>query len=277
MTPIQTVVSPQWLRDNLQSPQLKIIDCRFRLEDSLWGYQQYLTSHIPNAYYLDLNKDLSSPPQTHGGRHPLPNPYTLAQKLEQIGIFKNLTTVVVYDDSRFAFASRLWWLLRYLGHDKVFILDGGWQQWQSLHYPVTSDIPPPSQGHFPVTVDSSQVVDIHYVKQRLNFPNTVIVDARSPSRYRGEEEPIDPVAGSIPGAKNIFWQQITTPDGFLRPTEELQALWQPYLDAQEIVVYCGSGVTACVDLMSLATIGFHHGKLYPGGWSDWCSYLDYST
>jgi thiosulfate/3-mercaptopyruvate sulfurtransferase len=268
----QTIVSAQWLKDNLDNPNVKIIDCRFRLSQTDWGYQEYNNSHIQNAYYLDLNQDLSSPIQNHGGRHPLPDIGVLTQKLEKIGIIKNQTTVVVYDDARFAFASRLWWLLQYLGHGEVFILDGGWQGWTKLGYPVNNITPSLSQGSFLPQPQSDWLVDIEYVKQCQNSDSTVIIDTRSGDRYRGEVEPIDPVAGSIPSAKNVFWQEMTTDTGKLKSLKALESIWQKYKNYQEIIVYCGSGVTACVDIFALKTINVNHCKLYIGGWSDWCSY-----
>ncbi|BAQ60249.1 thiosulfate sulfurtransferase [Geminocystis sp. NIES-3708] len=267
----QTIVSAQWLRENIDNPNVKIIDCRFRLSESDWGYQQYNQSHIENAYYLDLNKDLSSLIQTHGGRHPLPNLEIFAEKLKAIGIIKNQTNVIVYDDSRFAFASRLWWLLQYLGHNQVFILDGGWQEWIRLNYPINSRKPSFSQGSFSVQPQSNWLVDIDYVKNHQNSDSTVIIDARARERYQGKVEPIDPVAGSIPSAKNVFWQDMTT-NSNLKSVTELEAIWHQYKNYQEIIVYCGSGVTACVDIFALKTINIHHCKLYAGGWSDWCSY-----
>jgi thiosulfate/3-mercaptopyruvate sulfurtransferase len=268
----QTTVSAQWLKNNLDNPNIKIIDCRFRLSETDWGYQKYNYSHIKNAYYLHLNQDLSSPIQNHGGRHPLPDIEVLAQKLEEIGIIKNQTTVVVYDDERFAFASRLWWLLQYLGHDKVFILDGGWEEWTKLDYPVNNIIPDFSQGSFLPQPKPNWLVDINYVKQRQNSNETVIIDAISGDRYRGEVEPIDPVAGNISSAKNVFWQEMTTETGKLESLTVLESIWQEYKNYQEIIVYCGSGVTACVDIFALKTINVNHCKLYIGGWSDWCSY-----
>ncbi|MBL1209884.1 sulfurtransferase [Geminocystis sp. GBBB08] len=268
----QTTVSAQWLKDNLDNSHVKIIDCRFRLSESDWGYYQYKQSHIQNAYYLHLNQDLSSPTQNKGGRHPLPNIDIFAQKLADIGIIKNKTTVVVYDDARFAYASRLWWLLQYLGHNQVFILDGGWQEWKKLNYPVDCINPAFYQGSFLPQLQSDWLVDIDYVKNHQNSDSTVIIDARSGDRYRGEVEPIDPVAGSIPSAKNVFWQDMTTEKGNLKSVTELEAIWHQYKNYQEIIVYCGSGVTACVDIFALKTININHCKLYVGGWSDWCSY-----
>lgn len=275
MSHTQATVSAQWLKDNLTQPDVKIIDCRFRLADSHWGYQQYQQSHIENAYYLDLNKDLSHIVQSHGGRHPLPNINTLSSKLEEIGIIKGKTRVIVYDDFYFAFSARLWWLMHYLGHDRIFILDGGWQEWQRLGYPVTNQIPNGVRGSFVPEIRHDWVVDKDYVKSRQNSPDTVIVDARSSDRYRGENEPIDAIAGSIPHGKNLFWKEMLTENSYLKSPEEITSLWASYLQYPEIIVYCGSGVTACVNLLALYVINCHQGKLYAGGWSDWCSYPEH--
>ncbi|AFZ47012.1 Rhodanese domain protein [Cyanobacterium stanieri PCC 7202] len=273
----QSIVSAEWLKDNLNNPDIKIIDCRFRLPDANWGYQQYNHSHIQNAYYLDLNDHLSQIVTTHGGRHPLPDISLLATKFEQLGIIKNKTTVVVYDDSRFAFSARLWWLLHYLGHDQVFILDGGWQHWQQLNYPTDNVIPPDGNGSFVPVPNLDLTVDIEQIKQCQTSPDTAIIDARSGDRHLGKTEPIDPIAGSIPHSHNVFWQENTTPEGFLKSSSELKKIWKPYLNYQQIIAYCGSGVTACVNIFALKSIGYHNCKLYVGGWSDWCSYLQKST
>lgn len=272
MSPTQSIVSTEWLKENLDNPQIKIIDCRFRLPQPDWGYEQYQDSHIKNAYYLDLNKHLSRPLETHGGRHPLPNSEHFAEKLAEIGIIKNETFVIAYDDFRFAFSARLWWLLRYLGHQSVAMLDGGWQEWQRLGFPTDNVIPTSVKGSFVPTEQRDLILDVEEVKKRQNQPNKVIIDARSSDRYLGKTEPIDPIAGSIPTAKNVFWQEMTTEDGKLKSIAELKEIWQPYQDYQEIVVYCGSGVTACVDIFALEMINLTQSKLYAGGWSDWCSY-----
>ncbi|WP_069790921.1 sulfurtransferase [Cyanobacterium sp. IPPAS B-1200] len=272
----QSIVSAEWLKDNLNNPDIKIIDCRFRLPDANWGYQQYNHSHIKNAYYLDLNNHLSNTVTDHGGRHPLPDNKLLATKFEQIGIIKNKTTVVVYDDSRFAFCARLWWLLRFLGHHQVFILDGGWHHWQQLNYPTDNVIPSDGQGSFIPEPNFDLTVDIQQVKQAQTSPTVATIDARSGDRHLGKTEPIDPIAGSIPHSHNVFWQQNSTPEGFLKSKLDLETIWQAYLKYPEIIAYCGSGVTACVNIFALETIGYHNCKLYAGGWSDWCSYLQKS-
>lgn len=268
-----SIVSSQWLSEHLNDPDVTIVDCRFSLADAELGHQQYLTSHIPGAFYLHLNRDLSSPVGKHGGRHPLPNLEQFAEKLANIGVNSSQTLVVVYDDSRLAFASRLWWLLRYLGHDRVAVLDGGFSPWQQQGYSVTAELPEPKQGLFSVQLDPESVVDIETVKAQKDSPGVVLVDSREPGRYRGEYEPIDPVAGHIPGAVNYAWQEVTDDRGFVKSVEEQRRHWSELQSAQEAIVYCGSGVTACVNLLSLHLAGVPNAKLYAGSWSDWCSYL----
>ncbi len=266
------IVSADWLQQHLDDPQVIIVDCRFSLMKPELGHQQYETGHIPGAYYLDLNRDLSSPVGEHGGRHPLPNVKDLAAKLSEMGITE-LTQVIVYDDSRFAFAARLWWLLRYLGHDRVAVLNGGFKHWQAVGHPVTTVKPNLKAGQFIPRLRAQWVVDIDAVKARKDSPNIALVDSREGERYRGEKEPIDPIAGHIPGAVNYPWQDVTDNNGFVRSKTEQHDRWSSLQSADEILVYCGSGVTACVNLLSLAIAGIDTGKLYAGSWSDWCSYL----
>lgn len=271
------VASVEYLREHLDDPQVVIADCRFALTEPDLGYQQYLCSHIPNAHFLDLNKDLSAPVKRHGGRHPFPDTDELAKKLAAIGVNFQETLVVAYDDSRLGFASRLWWLLRYMGHDKVALLDGGWTAWQAAGYPVTDALPTPRQGTFVPKLRSDWWVDIEAMKTRKDLPGVVLVDSREGDRYLGKREPIDPIAGHIPGAVNFPWQEVTDARGYLRPLAEQQQRWKDIApETEEVIVYCGSGVTACVNLLSLELAGIHPGKLYAGGWSDWCSYLQSS-
>jgi thiosulfate/3-mercaptopyruvate sulfurtransferase len=267
-----SIVSPQWLSAHLDDPHVAIIDCRFALENPDAGYQQYLESHLPGAFYLHLNTDLSSPVGKHGGRHPLPDPSILAEKLAAIGVQSSETLVVAYDDSRFAFASRLWWLLRYFGHDRVAVLDGGFSHWQQQGYAVTAEWPEVKPARFEVALRPEWVVDVEAVKERKDRSGVVLVDSRTGDRYRGEYEPIDPIAGHIPGAVNYCWQEITDDRGWVKSPEALQQQWDEVQSAEEIIVYCGSGVTACANLLSLHRAGIDRAKLYAGSWSDWCSY-----
>jgi thiosulfate/3-mercaptopyruvate sulfurtransferase len=268
---MEFVVDTNWLAQQLDNPEVVIVDCRFSLADPSQGQQKYQTGHIPGAYYLSLDQDLSSPVSTHGGRHPLPDPNLLGNKLAAMGIEHSHTLVVVYDDSKLAFASRLWWLLRYYGHERVAVLNGGYAAWVSGGYPVHEDRPMNRPGRFEPVVRSNWIVDIEQVQQP--DPQWILIDAREADRYAGLREPIDPIAGHIPGAVNYPWLEITDDQGLLHPLEKQQQHWAG-LDSKLVkVAYCGSGVTACVNLLSMAIAGVPKTLLYPGSWSDWCSYL----
>jgi thiosulfate/3-mercaptopyruvate sulfurtransferase len=180
------------------------------------------------------------------------------------------TLVVAYDDSRFAFASRLWWLLTYFGHSRVAVLDGGLSAWIEAGYDLSDQVPVRKSGLFIPTPNPAQIVEIDYVKTHKDRPDVVIIDSREGERYRGEREPIDPIAGHIPGAVNYAWQSASNPQGYL--WQDQRSRWTSLDSNNEVIVYCGSGVTACVNLLSLKMVDIN-AKLYPGGWSDWCSYL----
>jgi thiosulfate/3-mercaptopyruvate sulfurtransferase len=267
-----TVVSQLWLSEHLQKLEVVIVDCRFSLADPQLGKQQYEVAHIPGAYYLDLNEDLSSSLQKHGGRHPLPNPLELGQKLSTMGVNFQKTLVVAYDDSRLAFASRLWWLLRYFGHEQVAVLNGGFSQWQNAGYPVTNVINQPQIANFLPQVKQEMLADITYVKTRKDTAGVILVDSRENERYLGIKEPIDKIAGHIDGALNYPWQEVTDSSGYLLSISEQCQRWENIKSAEEIIVYCGSGVTACVNLLSLELADIRNAKLYAGSWSDWISY-----
>ncbi|MFQ3615427.1 MAG: sulfurtransferase [Cyanobacteriota bacterium] len=274
------IVTADWLLAHLDDPGVAIADCRFSLLEPDLGRQQYHQSHIPGAVYFDLNADLSGPVQRHGGRHPLPDPTALAQTLAAAGITRNETWVIAYDDSRLGFASRFWWLLRYLGHDRVAVLDGGFSHWQAAGYPVTAATAlslPRQAGQFVPALRPEMVVDIETVKQRKDRAGVVLVDSREGDRYRGEREPIDPIAGHIPGAVNYPWQEVTDEQGRVLSRQAQHQRWQSLFnnhEIDEVIVYCGSGVTACVNLLSLEMAGWGgQSRLYAGSWSDWCSYL----
>ncbi len=272
---VHPIVSADWLRLHLEDSSVIVIDCRFSLMEPAAGRKQYDLGHIQGAHYLDLNQDLSEKVQAHGGRHPLPDVQIFSSKLRAMGIDDD-TWVVLYDSARLSYAARAWWLLRYLGHDRTLLLNGGWQAWTGMHYPITKELPQTTSGNFIPVVQSDWTVDINNVRAAINTPGNVLIDSRETVRYRGDREPIDPIAGHIPGAINYPWQQVTDERGYINA--ELQAdRWASLLDSledngnTEIIVYCGSGVTACVNLLSLSLMG-HHAKLYVGGWSDWCSY-----
>ncbi len=248
-----------------------VFDCRFSLADPLEGRRLYEQGHIPGAHYLDLNRDLAGPVGRHGGRHPLPDPAVFAATLARFGVGPR-TAVVAYDDSRQAFAARLWWLLRALGYQSPRLLNGGYAAFLKAGGEPAIDIPvPQSRVPAPVTAFSGYC-DIEGLRA-AQARGALLVDSREPRRYAGLEEPLDPVAGHIPGAINRPWQGVTDAQGTVLDTAALQAHWGEALAAEQLVVYCGSGVTACVNLFSLALLGREDATLYAGSWSDWCSYL----
>lgn len=267
------LVDPDWLRKQLENEAdtgpLVILDVRFDLQDPRWGRQQYAEGHVPHAVYLALEYDLAAPKQQHGGRHPLPPLQRLAETFGKAGV-GNQSAVVLYDQGSGEYAARAWWLLRWLGHSAVALLDGGWAGWRAAggavsHAPVQPKVQPfvahPQEGFW---------VDTDYILHRP--ADALLIDARAPQRYRGEIEPIDPVAGHIPGALNFFWEENKRSDGRWKTPQQLQERFAPLLQAKEILSYCGSGVTACANLFALFRAGYRQGRLYPGGWSDWISY-----
>lgn len=268
------LVNVDWLYAHLETPDVVVVDCRFALGDPQQGQQEYLAGHIPGAHYLALNQDLSGPVQQHGGRHPLPDLETLVSKFEKLGISSQpQTPVVAYDATKNAFAARLWWLLRYLGHEAVAVLDGGFPAWLAADYPLDTHVPVANaHDQFIPRPQTDWVVDRATVLQRQTEANTVLVDARSPERYRGEWEPIDPIAGSIPHAVNVFWQQNLDENGRFKSPADLAQLWSSISSEDQAIYYCGSGVTACVNLLAQAVMNQAWPQLYVGGWSDWCSY-----
>lgn len=266
-------VSAEWLRERLDDETVAIADCRFALNDAAIGREAYGRGHLPRAVYWDLERDLSGPVGTHGGRHPLPSPEQLSAKLGEAGI-DGSRTVVAYDDQGGAFASRLWWLLKFYGHANVYVLDGGYGRWNRLGYPITTELPAVLATSFVPQLRENWLLDAKDVRQRLGSPDTIVVDSREEKRYLGLEEPIDKVAGHIPGAVNLFWKNAFTAEGTLKPADELQSIFAGLDPSREIVVYCGSGVTACPNVLALTEAGFRNIKLYGGSWSDWITYPD---
>ncbi len=270
--PTHPIITAAWLHDRSSDLDVAIVDCRFALAEPELGRQQYSIAHIPGAYYLDLNCDLSSPVGVHGGRHPLPEPSVFEDKLAAIGI-SDRTLVVAYDNSRFAFAARLWWLMRYFGHDRVAVLDGGYSNWVEAGYPVTAALPEPvTRGNVRLQPQPERIVDIERVRSLQDSSAHILIDSREADRYLGKTEPIDPRAGHIPGAVNYPWQDVSAPDGLILPIDRHCERWAAISPELEPIVYCGSGVTACVNLLSLELAGIAGAKLYPGSWSDWCSW-----
>ncbi len=261
------------LNAQLAHPNLCIIDCRFALDDPQYGKRSYEQAHIPGAVYLDLEADLSGPVipgQT--GRHPLPQPEQLVQRLRAAGV-SNDSEVVLYDDGPGAFAARAWWLLAWLGkRSGVYLLDGGLKAWCAAGGPMSSEPAVVAPGNFEGTPDNSLLIDARQLLADLQQPGLTLLDARALPRFLGEQEPIDPVAGHIPGAHCVPFNGNLGEDGRFLSPQGLEERFRPLVataSAERLVAYCGSGVTACHNLFALCLAGHPLAKLYAGSWSEW--------
>lgn len=268
-----TVISTIDLAARITESTWVIVDCRFKLAGENWGEQEYLAAHVPGAVYAHLGHDMSSPPDGTNGRHPLPDPRTLAGTFGRLGIAKG-TQVVAYDQDSGMFASRLWWLLRWLGHDAVAVLDGGFSKWASEGRPVASGHSARDARKFAGTPRPEMTASVADVAALIDRKDARLVDARAPERYRGDTEPLDRVAGHIPGAANYFFQQNLDDQGVFRAPDDLRERLAHALGGtppEQVVCYCGSGVTACHNLLALEHAGLRGAKLYAGSWSEWSS------
>lgn len=266
----KTLISTGVLAMHLDDP-IAIVDCRFKLDDVGWGEREYAAAHIPGATYAHLDRDLSGAKTGTNGRHPLPDPEALRHTFGRFGITSGVQ-VVAYDQHNGMYASRLWWLLRWLGHDAVAVLDGGFSKWKAEGRPVTSGTETRASRTFSGLPRRDMAIDANAVATVIGQPDWRLVDARAPERYRGDVEPLDNVAGHIPGAANHFFQSNLDPNGTFRSPEDLRARWHGAIGdtpSDHIVSYCGSGVTACHNLLALEHAGIEGAKLYPGSWSEW--------
>ncbi|UVM17067.1 sulfurtransferase [Pseudomonas sp. B21-023] len=271
--PLAQLITPQQLAERLGAPGLVILDCRFALEDVDYGQRSYAEGHIAGAHFADLERDLSGPVlKGSTGRHPLPDPQRLVERLREWGV-DNDSQVVLYDDGPGAFAARAWWLLAWLGkRDAVFILDGGLKAWHAAHLPLSLDPPVRREGNFSGGPDMALLVDAAHLAKRLDDPAMTLIDARGLPRFRGEVEPIDPVAGHIPGARCAAFTDNLGADGRFLPAAQLKQRFAEKLGdraPEDLVAYCGSGVTACHNLFALSLAGYPLGRLYAGSWSEW--------
>ena len=261
----KTLAETGWLSSHLDDESIIIADCRYNLMDSSEGRKKYLAGHIPNAFFVDMERDLTGEKKTHGGRHPIPEPEDFAEKMSRMGVEKG-RTVIAYDDD-LSGSSRLWWLLNYFGHEDVYVLNGGIEKWVEENLPVSTQVPTERISKFEAVPNSNLLFDVKSV--RNNMRTQVIVDSRAPERYEGKTEPIDFKAGHIPGAVNIFYKDALDQGSRIKDVEELKKLYSG--TGKSPVIYCGSGITSCVNVLSLAVIGVE-AKLYSGSWSDWISY-----
>lgn len=267
-----TLVSAEILFQHIHHPDWILFDARFSLADAEAGEKAYRQGHLPGARYVHLNDDLSSPVRSYTGRHPLPNFSQLADKLGAWGV-NHRSQVVVYDDAGGAFAGRLWWLLRCMGHERVAVLDGGLKQWQRLGLPMTTHLPKLTPQAFRCYLDDSHWLSATQVENGLASRSLRLIDARTPERFQGLQEPIDPVAGHVPKALNRPFQMNLDHQGLFLPASELKAQFQALLGkhtpSEKVVHMCGSGVTACHNLLAMEVAGLKDSKLYAGSWSEW--------
>lgn len=262
-----TLIDPVTVSPHLGDPDWIIVDCRFDLANTDWGRQEYMQSHVPGAVYAHLDHDLSGPPITNQGRHPLPVATELTALFSRLGIDDH-KQVVVYDSMSGSICARLWWLLRYMGHAAVAVLDGGWPAWLEAGLPVRS-----GEEHYPPSTFQGQPNNDWVVAVAEVPAQSLLIDSRDPARFRGEVEPIDPVAGHIPGAVNHFWKLNLDSEGkYLSAATLKENLLARYgqVPAAQTVFYCGSGVTACHNLLAAAHACLPMPRLYAGSWSEWC-------
>ena len=269
----ELLVSTETLAAHLEDPAWIVFDTRHELSNTDKGRQAYAAGHVPGAYFMHLDEDLSGVKTGRNGRHPLPPAGEFAARMNRCGVAPG-RQVVVYDEGGGSYASRLWWMLHWLGHDRVALLDGGFAAWKREGRPLDAAVPIPREGAFVPQPRTGATVDTSYVEANRLKPEVRLIDARGATRFLGQQETLDPVAGHIPGSVNRFWQHNLGYDGKFLSPEELNAEFLEVLgDAlPELVVHsCGSGVTACHNLFAMELAGLSGSRLYPGSWSEWCA------
>jgi thiosulfate/3-mercaptopyruvate sulfurtransferase len=270
-----TLISASNLALHLHDPHWVVIDCRHDLTDPQAGRALYAAGHIPGAVFAHLDIDLAGP--TTGpdgrfrGRHPLPERTAFIATLRALGIHDD-SQIIAYDAHGGAFAARLWWMLRWVGHEAVALLDGGLPAWLADGHAISSDATAPANGTINLRPTLTKQVDVDQVVANLTTYQKTVIDARAPDRFRGENETIDSIGGHIPGAKNRFFKDNLLPDGRFKPATQLRTEFSTFIASPEAsVMQCGSGVTACHNLLALEVAGLHGAALYPGSWSQWSS------
>lgn len=266
----RTIVAAQDLLASGLPPDWLVIDCRFALTDPAWGESAYCRGHIPGAHFAHLDKHLCGAVARDSGRHPLPDWTQFAERLGQWGLHPE-TQVVVYDQDSGAYAARLWWMLRAVGHEYVALLDGGWAAWLRAGGAVELPVPPLRSGRYEARPGSGWVTGARLLRE-LASGDCILVDGRSAERFRGEQEPIDPVAGHVPGALNRPYTDNLARDGTFMGAARLRSQWAALLNGRTpgaVVHMCGSGVTACHNLLAMEVAGLSGSRLYAGSWSEW--------
>jgi thiosulfate/3-mercaptopyruvate sulfurtransferase len=270
-----TLISASELAARIDDPSVVVVDCRHDLMNLDAGREAYAAGHIPNAVFADMERELSGAKRGADGhfrgRHPLPERADLIEALRSWGVNGD-TQVVAYDAHGGMFGARLWWLLRWVGHQAVAVLDGGLPAWQALSLPLSTEVPAKARGAIGEGAPLVRTVSAAEVLANIGSGERTVVDARAPDRFRGENETIDPVGGHIPGAKNRFFKDNLQADGRFKDASELKAGFAPLFErADKAVMQCGSGVTACHNLLALEVAGMPGAALYPGSWSEWCA------
>jgi len=266
----RTLISTGELESHLRDGWV-IVDCRYDLQNESWGRDQYRAAHIPTAAYASLGEDLAAPRTGMNGRHPVPSEEALAETFGRLGISLG-TQVVAYDQDTGIYASRLWWSLRYLGHDAVAVLDGGWAKWTRERRPTASGDERRAAAPFEPLARRGMRLSVDEVAARLGDRSILLVDARAPERFEGRTEPLDRAAGHIPGAANHFYKTNLADDGTMLPPATVREGFARVLkgrDPSQTVMYCGSGVTACQNLLAMEHAGLPGARLYAGSWSEW--------
>lgn len=270
--PHTTLISTAELAAHIGDPAWVVFDCRHDLAKPDSGAQEYAHSHIPGARFLHLDRDLSAPATGRNGRHPLPDPDAFMHTLGAAGMDSG-KQVVAYDAKMGVYAARLWWMLRWLGHENVAVLDGGYAKWKQEGRPFDSAVPPAAPARF-AAMPRAMSVDADEVMKAIGRPGRVLIDARSPERFRGENETLDPVGGRIPGSVNRFYRENLETNGCFKPAADLRQAFTGLLGKlppEAVVHSCGSGVSACHNLLAMEIAGLQGSRLYPGSWSEWCS------
>lgn len=270
-SPFTDIIETSELASHLEDPDWLIFDCRFNLADPSWGEKEYFRSHIPGAIYAHLDRHLSGPITSHTGRHPLPEPKKFVEQLSAWGVDSH-KQVVVYDSLSGEFAARLWWLLNYYGHSQVAVLNGGFTKWEAEGHPTRSGDEENRPSTFIPTLHPEMLVTTQEIERLYQDPEFLVIDARAPARFAGREEPIDPIAGHIPGAVNRFHGNNLSPSGTILSPEELRQEFRHLIghrNSRNVIVYCGSGVTSCHHVLAMHLAGIGFPRLYAGSWSEW--------
>ena len=264
-----TLIETERLAELLGTPGLVVLDCRFNLKHPEAGREAWQESHIPGARYAHLDDDMASPPDENSGRHPLPAIEAFAARLGALGIQAD-SQVVVYDDAGGAIAGRMWWLLRWAGHPAAALLNGGWPKWMREGRPVSGDTPPASEARYAASAQDDLWLTTEAVVEALSQAQVQLIDARAPQRFSGQQEPLDAVGGHIPGSQNMPFQENLDENGCFKSPEALRQRFAALAgDARPVCHSCGSGVTACHNLLAMAYAGLEPGRLYVGSWSEW--------